>query len=143
MIFNGSEGDQPPDAFDLPVTTIFFGGEQGQHLSSLVGIVIWTFDTAYIAGIEFLYADGSPNRHMGQIGPLGDGPPPRVIDDSQDQRIPMSIDGPSGEELASIEVQMHAEYMVGLKVREKSRPTYDIRIGCCSCLCHAIDPNEL
>lgn len=118
MIFNGSEGDNPPDSFDLPVAAILFGGEEGQHLSSLVGLVIWTFDTAYIAGIEFLYADGSPNKHLGQIGPLGDDPPPRMMDISQDHRIPISIDGPGGEELASIEVQVYAEYVVGLKVRK-------------------------
>lgn len=117
LLFNGSEGDQPPHRFDLPVTTLFFGGPDCRHPSKLVEIVVWTFDIAYIAGIELLFTDASQNSHLGHIGPFGDAYTlPRSFDNLQDHRIPMPIDGPGGEELRSIEVQEKEGYLAGLKV---------------------------
>ncbi|KAI5459596.1 hypothetical protein BGZ63DRAFT_511027 [Mariannaea sp. PMI_226] len=118
MLFNGSEGDQPPDSFDLPITTLFFGGFDGQDLSSLLEIIIWTFDICHVVGIEFIYANASQNRHLGHTGPFSsDHPAARGFDTSEGRRISMSIDGPGGEELRNIEVQEQNGWIVGLKIR--------------------------
>lgn len=134
LLFNGSEGDQPPDRFDLPVTTLLFGGLDGRY-SSLVEIVVWTFDISYITGIEFSFTDVSQNGHLGHIGPFDDTYPlPRKFDNSQDHRISISIDGPGGEELRSIEVQEKGGYLAGLKIRtnfdrEVTSPQHPFTIG--------------
>lgn len=85
---------------------LFFGEPDRRHVSNLVEIVIWTFDIACIAGIEFFFTGASQNGHLGHIGPFGDAYPlPRNFDNSQDHRILMSIDGPGGEDLRNFEVQ--------------------------------------
>lgn len=106
LLFNGRLGDQPPKSFDCPIATLFFGTPDGRHMSSPMDMVIWVFDEAYVAGIEFIYSDASQNRRLGCVGPFGeDYSTARDSDDSQDHCITMSIDGAKGEELESIEVQ--------------------------------------
>ncbi|KAH7125856.1 hypothetical protein EDB81DRAFT_764952 [Dactylonectria macrodidyma] len=117
MLYNGIAGDLPPTRFNAPISTLFFGGSNGQYLPSLVEIVVWVFDKAYIAGIEFVCTDVSQNRHLGHIGPFDDYPGQRTFSDSEDHRISMSIDGSTGEELNCIEAQMKGPVVVGLKMR--------------------------
>lgn len=121
MMFNGSWGDQPSGRFNLPLTTLFFGGADGRRLSSVVEIVIWTFDECHVAGVQFNYADASQTECLGQIGPFSDDhPAAQKYDWFEGRRIPMSIDGPGGEVLQRIEVQEHGSYVVGLKVCQQS-----------------------
>ncbi|KAF5003066.1 hypothetical protein FDECE_10377 [Fusarium decemcellulare] len=118
LLFNGSEGDQPPKLSDVPVKSLFFGGTDDRNLSSLIGIVIWVFDLYHIAGIEFLYADASQNQCLGQAGPFSDNhPAAKRFDSSQGRRIPFSIEGSGGEKPFSFEVQKRSGYLVGLKIR--------------------------
>ncbi|KAF4459807.1 hypothetical protein FALBO_13427 [Fusarium albosuccineum] len=118
LLFNGSDGDEPPNGrVDHPVTTLFFSGSGGRPQSNLVEIVVWTFDLCHIAGIEFLSADPSSNQSLGQPGPFGeDHPAPPRFDRSEGRRISMSIDGRGGEELKSLEIQEDGGYVVGLKI---------------------------
>ncbi|KPM34608.1 hypothetical protein AK830_g11959 [Neonectria ditissima] len=117
MLFNGSDGDQPPDEFELPITTLFFNQSDGGDMSSLVEIVVWTLDICHIAGIEFKYTDISQNRHLGHTGPFGDDhPAAKSFDIPDGRRISIPIDGLKGEELQSIEVQENGGSLVGLKI---------------------------
>ncbi|KAM5341901.1 hypothetical protein ACJ41O_014932 [Fusarium nematophilum] len=134
LIFNGNEGDEPPDDFEFPISTVFFGGPDGRDLSKLVEVVIWTFDLARVAGIEFLYGDGSQSRVLGHAGPFRqDHPDAKRFDISEGRRISLPIDGPGGEELRSIEVQSDGD-IVGLKIRtnfgrEVTSPQHPYAVG--------------
>ena len=140
-LFNGSKGDQPPNGRVIfPTATLFFGGVDGQHGSTLVEIAIWTTGIYNIAGIEFLYNDASQNRHLGHIGPFSDDHPAAGrIKVSESRRTSLHIDGLRGEELQSIEVQERG-CLVGLKVGQTpctpNKPFVD------RCSCH-IDTHEL
>ncbi|KAF7563134.1 hypothetical protein G7046_g945 [Stylonectria norvegica] len=106
LIFNSSQGSQPPEEFNVPVTTLFFGGSDGRDLKQLVEIVVCTFDSSFIAGLAFVYADGSLNRQLGHISSFGAHQHPvEQLNDPEYSRISMPIDGPRGEEVTIIEAQ--------------------------------------
>ncbi|KAF4436889.1 hypothetical protein F53441_13156 [Fusarium austroafricanum] len=118
LTFNARKAaDQPPQVFNFPMTTVFFGESDGRYLPYLSDIVIWVFDICYLAGIEFRFTDSSYNRQIGNIGPFDEHYPAfRNFSDSHDSSVAFPIDGPSGERLSSIEVQTKGPHLVGLKI---------------------------
>ncbi|KAH7210513.1 hypothetical protein BKA60DRAFT_610950 [Fusarium oxysporum] len=117
LLFNGGRGDKPRPKYNLPVTTVFFGESDGRYLSQLSEIVVWVFDICHVAGVEFRFTDSSYNRQLGYVGPFDENyPARRNFSDSHDSTVSFTIDGPSGEQLSSIEVQTKGTYVVGLKV---------------------------
>ncbi|KAG5805356.1 hypothetical protein H9Q71_010074 [Fusarium xylarioides] len=119
LLFNGSRGDEPRAKYNLPVTTVLFGGSDGQYLSQLSEIVVWVFDICHVAGIEFRFTDSSHDCQLGYVGPFDENYPGRrnFIPDSHDSSVSFSIDGASGERLSSIDVQTSGSHIVGLKLR--------------------------
>ncbi|KAF5968131.1 hypothetical protein FBULB1_10878 [Fusarium bulbicola] len=117
--FHGSRGDEPRAKYNLPVTTVLYGGSDGQKLSQLSEIVVWVFDICHLAGIEFRYTDSSHNCQLGYVGPFDENYPGRrnFTPDSHDSTVSFPIDGASGERLSSIDVQTSGSHIVGLKLR--------------------------
>lgn len=119
-LLNGSEDGFPLERdmnASLPFSTVIFGGVNGQDLSQLVEIVGWVFDVFIIVGLQFLYADASKNKSLGQIGPFPADASGRMSNMSEDFRMPFSINGPGGEVVSGITVQgsRHGN-LYGLKV---------------------------
>ncbi|POR36368.1 F-box domain-containing protein [Tolypocladium paradoxum] len=110
-----------PNTYDLTerATTIrnpvLFGGPGGEDLSKLVEIAVWIFDVTSITGLEFVYSH-SESRSLGRLGPYPHDMP-RTFEPSDDLRATLSIDGPGGERVESVEVQEFQSHICGLKIR--------------------------
>ncbi|KAF5603140.1 uncharacterized protein FSUBG_7363 [Fusarium subglutinans] len=119
LLFNGSRGDEPRAKYNLPVTTVSFGGPDGQYLSQLSEIVVWVFDICHVTGIEFRYTESSHDCQLGYVGPFDENYPGRrnFTPDSHDSTASFPIDGASGERLSRIDVQTSGSHIVGLKLR--------------------------
>ncbi|KAM6535524.1 hypothetical protein FALCPG4_005080 [Fusarium falciforme] len=115
LLFDGNDEYHSQDSSGPIISTVLFGGPEGDFISSLVELAIWTFNGAYIGKMEFLYADASLNQHLGDMEPAGS-IPPREQRDSY-QRTSMAIDSAGGEELVGIEVKEMSGYVIGLKLR--------------------------
>ncbi|EWY81714.1 hypothetical protein FOYG_15936 [Fusarium oxysporum NRRL 32931] len=117
--FHGSRGDEPRGKYNLPVTTVLFGGADGRYLSQLSEIVVWVFDICHLAGIEFHHTDSSHNRQLGHVGPFDENYPGRrnFSPDSHDSTVSFPIDGASGERMSSIDLQTSGSHIIGLKLR--------------------------
>lgn len=85
------------------LSAIIFGGSDGQDLSKLVEVVMWSFSVGFIAGFEFIYNDSS-RRSFGRLEPFT----ARFnIQDrlSEREEVALSIDGPGGERIDNIQIQ--------------------------------------
>lgn len=111
------EDNTPPENFILPFTTAFFGGYRNPDPSTLTQVVAYTYDTDLLTGLEFLHTDSTHDVLLGRRGPFGDDfPKNRCTGDSQDLRVPFSIDGPSGERITGIQLEVSFRDIRGLKV---------------------------
>ncbi|RSM19184.1 hypothetical protein CDV31_001860 [Fusarium ambrosium] len=115
LLFDGNDEYHSQDSSGPIISTVLFGGPDRRFISSLVEIVIWTFNGAYIGKMEFLYADASQNQHLGDMEPFGSVPSTEQRDSYQ--RTSMAIDSAGGEELVGIEVKEMSGYVIGLKLR--------------------------
>lgn len=105
----------------MPFSTVIFGGPAGEHLSKLVEVVVWIFDVGSITGFEFIYSNGE-SRSFGRPGPYPDDMP-RSFEPSEDFRATLSIDGPGGERIESVQVQELQSHVCGLKVSPRMPPS--------------------
>ncbi|KAI9154751.1 hypothetical protein HJFPF1_07308 [Paramyrothecium foliicola] len=117
LFFKDNEGSLPRENFDHPYGIVNFGGVDGSELSQLVKVVVHIYDVYSIFGLEFHYTDPSMNKVLGKLGPY---PTTRSWVRSHrpadDRRVEISIGGPGGERITSIEVQTGVQYVCGLKV---------------------------
>ena len=118
LVFDDSNGDQPPAQMPFPYSAAYFGGLNGETLSQLVEFVVHIFDVGKITGFEFHFKDASKNSTLGSIGPFTNTAWPRNGVPSEDLRMAMSIDGPGGENITAIEVGSRFGDILGLKVVE-------------------------
>ena len=94
-----------------PLSMMLYGGLGGMHLSKLVGIVVWIVDFERIYGVDFMYnveVDGQKIHTLGRRGPFSDNEPRdyEPCDSSTDQCISFEIDGPGGEIIDGLGVQV-------------------------------------
>lgn len=107
----------PPETFSMPFATAFFGGYRNPDPSTLTQVVAYTFDSDLLTGLEFLHTDSAHDVLLGRRGPFGDDfPKNRCNMPSEDRRMPFSIDGPGGERITGIQVEVSCRDIQGLKV---------------------------
>lgn len=104
-------------------TMILFGGKDGQHLSKLIKIVVWTVSRGRIYGIDFVYdteVDGKTVITLGRSGPFDDDYPRPEYDQvsSGDAMFEFEVDGPNGERLVGVDFRAEGTALYSFKVSQ-------------------------
>ncbi|VUC25883.1 unnamed protein product [Clonostachys rosea] len=102
--------------YTFPFTTCFFGEAENPTPSTLIQVVAYTYDMFTLAGLEFIHTDDSKNVLLGRRGPFNNMPGNRVYENSEDRRLPFSIDGPGGERITGMQVEESWGNVRGIKL---------------------------
>lgn len=104
---------------DVPIMTVFFGENDGRYIRQMTAINTHIFDWCHVNRLSFEFMDDSIERCLGDV----------EYEIEQSDRVPLrfpdhgnsmghlEIDGGSGEEIESFEVQFDEDIIFGLKVR--------------------------
>ncbi|RBR03155.1 hypothetical protein FVER53590_30358 [Fusarium verticillioides] len=102
---------------DVPIMTVFFGENDGRYIRQMTAINTHIFDWCHVNRLSFEFMDDSIERCLGDV----------EYEIEQSDRVPLrfpdhgnsmghlKIDGGSGEEIESFEVQFDEDIIFGLK----------------------------
>ncbi|KAH7180433.1 hypothetical protein DER46DRAFT_567063 [Fusarium sp. MPI-SDFR-AT-0072] len=103
--------------------TTFFGENDGRYITQMSAIGTGIFDWYHIISLRFEFMDESIERCLGDVDYEimdSDRVPLRFADHGNTNGL-FQIDGATGEEIASFEVQMDGNVVVGLKMESPKR----------------------
>jgi len=103
----------------VPITTVFFGENDGRYIRQMNSINTHIYDWCHVDRLSFEFMDDSIERCLGDVEyetEHSDRAPIRFPDHGSSMGH-MEIDGGSGEEIESFEVQFDKGLIIGLKVR--------------------------
>ncbi|KAF5659147.1 hypothetical protein FCIRC_12604 [Fusarium circinatum] len=101
----------------VPITTIFFGENDGRYVRQMTAIGSHNYDWCHVNRLHFDFMDDSIERCLGDVEfetEQSDRPPQRYPDHGNSIGF-FEIDGGSGEEIESFEVQFNDDIIFGLK----------------------------
>ncbi|CVK84857.1 uncharacterized protein FMAN_01783 [Fusarium mangiferae] len=102
---------------NVPITTVFFGENDGRYIRQMNSIDTHIYDWCHVDRLSFEFMDDSIERCLGDVEyetEQSDRAPIRFPDHGSSMGH-MEIDGGSGEEIESFEVQFDKGIIIGLK----------------------------
>ncbi|KAG4293680.1 hypothetical protein FPRO06_00265 [Fusarium proliferatum] len=102
---------------NVPITTVFFGENDGRYIRQMDSIDTHIYDWCHVDRLSFEFMDDSIQRCLGDVEyetEHSDRAPIRFPDHGSSMGH-MEIDGGSGEEIESFEVQFDKGIIIGLK----------------------------
>ncbi|KAF5570963.1 hypothetical protein FPHYL_798 [Fusarium phyllophilum] len=112
----------------VPIMTVFFGENDGRYIRQLASISTHIFDWCHLDRLNFEFMDDSIERCLGDVEyeiEQSDRPPLRFPDHGK-SRGHFEINGGSGEEVESFEVQFDEQIIFGLKLVSNGDDPFDV-----------------